>query len=349
MKVAVYSARRYDRIMLEQANIGHGHELLFLQDALTVESAPLAAGCTAVCVFVNDDVNEAVLAVLARLGVRLVTTRSTGFNHVDASAAQRMGVATARVAEYSPYSVAEFTVGLLLAVNRRIARAAQRTRDGNFELDGLMGFDLHGRTVGVIGTGKIGRIFAGIMRGFGCEVLGHDPFQHPDFLAVGARYVELPELLRSSDVISLHCPLTPESHHLIDAAALAQIKSGALLINTSRGGLVDTESVIAELKSGRLGGLAIDVYEQEADLFFQDLSSTVITDDLIQRLVSFPNVIVTGHQAFFTREAIGQIMAATITNITAFERGEPLVNAIPLPAVADVRTVSRNVSSHLPQ
>jgi D-lactate dehydrogenase len=334
MKVAVYSARRYDRSMLERANHGHGHDLLFLQDALTMESASLAAGCGAVSVFVNDDVNADVLNALAELGVGLVTTRSTGFNHVNARAAQRLGIATARVADYSPYSVAEFTVGLLLAVNRRIARASQRTRDGNFDLDGLMGFDLHGRTIGVIGTGKIGRLFARIMRGFGCEVIGHDPYQATEFLANGGCYVQLPELLANSDVISLHCPLTPATHHVIDAAALAQIRPGALLVNTSRGGLVDTEAVIAELKSGRLGGLAIDVYEQEADLFFQDLSSSIITDDLIQRLVSFPNVIVTGHQAFFTRDAITQIMTATIENISAFARGEPLVNAIPLPCSA---------------
>lgn len=329
MKVAVYSARRYDKLMLEQANAGHGHELLFVQDALTMETAPLAAGCGAVCVFVNDSVDAAVLHALKALGIGLVATRSTGFNHVDAVTAQALGIATARVTDYSPYSVAEFAVGLLLAVNRRIARASQRTRDGNFELDGLMGFDLHGRTVGVIGTGKIGRIFAGIMRGFGCRVLGHDPFPTPAFTGIGD-YAALPQLLAESEVISLHCPLTPQTHHVIDAAALAQVQPGTLLVNTSRGGLVDTDAVIGALKSGRLGGLAIDVYEQEADLFFQDLSATVITDDVIQRLVSFPNVIVTGHQAFFTREAIGQIMATTLDNVSAFERGEPLANAIPL-------------------
>ncbi|MFT4248951.1 MAG: 2-hydroxyacid dehydrogenase [Pseudomonas sp.] len=330
MKIAVYSARRYDKLMLERANAGHGHELLFVQDALTVETAPLAAGCGAVCVFVNDSVDAAVLEALKAFGIGLVATRSTGFNHVDALAAQRLGIATARVTDYSPYSVAEFTVGLLLAVNRRIARASQRTRDGNFELDGLMGFDLHDRTVGVVGTGKIGRIFAGIMRGFGCRVLACDPYPTPAFDGIGA-YVGLSELLAASDVISLHCPLTPQTHHIIDAAALEQVGPGTLLVNTSRGGLVDTEAVIVALKSGRLGGLAIDVYEQEADLFFQDLSATVITDDVIQRLVSFPNVIVTGHQAFFTREAIGQIMATTLDNVSAFERGAPLVNAIPLP------------------
>lgn len=331
MKIAVYSARRYDKLMLERANAGHGHELLFVQDALSVATAPLAAGCGAVCVFVNDAVDAAVLEALKALGIGLVATRSTGFNHVDALAARRLGIATTRVSDYSPYSVAEFTVGLLLAVNRRIARASQRTRDGNFELDGLMGFDLHGRTVGVIGTGKIGRIFAGIMRGFGCRVLAYDPYPTPAFEGIG-EYVALPELLAASDVISLHCPLTPQTHHVIDVAALERVRPGTLLVNTSRGGLVDTEAVIAALKSGRLGGLAIDVYEQEAELFFQDLSATVITDDVIQRLVSFPNVIVTGHQAFFTREAIGQIMAATLDSVSAFERGEPLLNAIPLPA-----------------
>lgn len=330
MKVAVYSARRYDKTMLERANAAHGHELLFVQDALSLATVPLAAGCGAVCVFVNDSVDEAVLLALKDLGIGLVATRSTGFNHVDAVAAQRLGIGAVRVTDYSPYSVAEFAVGLLLAVNRRIARASQRTRDGNFELDGLMGIDLHGRTVGVIGTGKIGRIFAQIMRGFGCRVLGFDPYPTPEFDGIG-EYLPLDELLTHSDIVSLHCPLTPQTHHIINQTALEQLKPGSFLVNTSRGGLVDTEAVIAALKTGRLGGLAIDVYEQEADLFFQDLSGTVITDDLIQRLVSFPNVIVTGHQAFFTREAIGQIMATTLESVTAFERGEPLVNAIPLP------------------
>lgn len=331
MKVAVYSARRYDMKLLAQANAAHGHELVFVQDALSPATVPLAVGCGAVCVFVNDRVDEDVLAPLAALGVGLVTTRSTGFNHIDALAAQRHGIAATRVSDYSPYSVAEFAVGLLIAVNRRIARASQRTRDGNFELDGLMGFDLHGRSVGVIGTGKIGRIFGRIMAGFGCRILGYDPYPHAEFQAQGGTYADLQTLLAESDVVSLHCPLTPATRHLIDAAALQRIKPGALLVNTSRGGLVDTEAVIGALKSGRLSGLAIDVYEQEADLFFQDLSATVITDDVIQRLVSFPNVIVTGHQAFFTEEAIGQIMAATLDNISAFERGEALPNRIPLP------------------
>jgi D-lactate dehydrogenase len=332
MKTAVFSARRYDKTMLADANAvaGAGHELRFLEDRLTRATAPLAEGCEAVCVFVNDNADAEVLGILAQQGTRLVATRSTGYNHIDAQAAQRLGIAVVRVTDYSPHSVAEFAAGLLLAVNRKIARASVRTRDGNFDLDGLMGFDLHGKTVGVVGTGKIGLIFARIMAGFGCTVLGHDMYPVPAFEQAGGRYVDTGELLDCSDVVSLHCPLTPETHHVVNAASLARAKRGFILINTSRGGLMDTEAAIAALKSGQLGGLAIDVYEQEASLFFQDLSSTIITDDVIQRLVSFPNVIVTGHQAFFTVEAIGQIMRTTIESISEFERGEALRNRVPM-------------------
>jgi D-lactate dehydrogenase len=329
MKIAVFSARRYDKTMLAEANAGAAHALRFLEDRLTAATAPLAEGCEAVCVFVNDNVDAEVLGILASQGTRLVATRSTGYNHIDAQAAERLGIAVVRVTDYSPHSVAEFAVGLLLAVNRKIARASTRTRDGNFDLDGLMGFDLHGKTVGVIGTGKIGVIFARIMAGFGCTVVGYDKFPSPAFETLGGRYVGIEELLQCSDVVSLHCPLTPETHHIVDAASLARVKRGCILVNTSRGGLVDTECAIAALKSGQLSGLAIDVYEQEASLFFQDLSSTIITDDVIQRLVSFPNVIVTGHQAFFTVEAIGQIMRTTIESISDFERGQLLCNRIP--------------------
>jgi D-lactate dehydrogenase len=330
MKIAVFSARRYDKTMLADANAGAGHVLRFLEDRLSAATAVLAKGCEAVCVFVNDTVDAEVLGMLAAQGTRLVATRSTGYNHIDAQAAQRLGIAVVRVTDYSPHSVAEFAVGLLLAVNRKIARASTRTRDGNFDLDGLMGVDLHGRTVGVIGTGKIGLIFARIMAGFGCTVVGHDMFPSPAFEALGGHYVDIDELFQRSDVVSLHCPLTPETHHIVDAASLARVKRGCILVNTSRGGLVDTECAIAALKTGQLGGLAIDVYEQEASLFFQDLSSTIITDDVIQRLVSFPNVILTGHQAFFTVEAIGQIMRTTIESISDFEQGQPLRNRIPM-------------------
>lgn len=329
MKTAVFSARRYDKTLLAQANEGAGHELRFLEDRLSPATALLAKGCEAVCVFVNDSVDAEVLALLAAQGTRLVATRSTGYNHIDTDAAGRLGIALVRVTDYSPHSVAEFAVGLLLAVNRKIARASVRTREGNFELDGLMGFDLHGKTVGVIGTGKIGTIFARIMAGFGCTLVGHDRYPTPAFEALGGTYVSVDELLACSDVVSLHCPLFEETHHIVGADALARVKRGCILVNTSRGGLIDTEAAIGALKSGQLGGLAIDVYEQEASLFFQDLSSTVILDDVIQRLVSFPNVIVTGHQAFFTLEAIGQIMRTTIESISAFERGEALVNRVP--------------------
>lgn len=326
MKTAVYSARRYDQTLLSSANAacGAGHELIFLQDRLDSTTAQLASGCEAVAAFVNDDLGAAVLERLAGLGVRFITTRSTGFNHIDTQAARRLGITVARVADYSPYSVAEFAVGLLLAVNRKIARASLRTREGNFELEGLMGFDLHGKTVGVIGTGKIGALFARIMAGFGCTVLGSDLHHNSDFEALGGRYVSRDELFAASDVISLHCPLTESTRYLVNADSLALAKPGCILVNTSRGALVDTEAAIAALKSGRLRGLAIDVYEQEASLFFQDLSSTIITDDVIQRLVSFPNVIVTGHQAFFTEEAIGQIMQTTIDNLSGFAAGTDL-------------------------
>jgi D-lactate dehydrogenase len=329
MKTAVFSARRYDKTMLVRANGEAGHELRFLEDRLTAITAPLADGCQAVCVFVNDTVDAEVLEILARQGTGLIATRSTGYNQIDTAAAARLGIAVVRVTDYSPYSVAEFAVGLLLAVNRKIARASVRTRDGNFDLDGLMGFDLHGKTVGVIGTGKIGTIFARIMTGFGCTVVGYDRYPGAAFEALGGRYVSVDELLACSDVVSLHCPLTEETRHIVNAASLARAKRGGILVNTSRGGLVDTEAATEALKTGQLGGLAIDVYEQEASLFFQDLSSTIICDDVIQRLVSFPNVIVTGHQAFFTEEAIGQIMRTTIDSITAFERGDALVNRVP--------------------
>ena len=328
MRVAVFSAKKYERDLLGAANDAYAHDLVYFDSLLEPETASLAAGFPAVCVFVNDRVTAGVIDVLARGGTRLIATRSTGFNHVDLKAARRHGIVVVRVVDYSPYSVAEFAVGLLLALNRKIHRAYNRTRDGNFELEGLMGFDLHGRCVGTIGTGRIGRVFAAIMRGFGCDVIGYDAFPNAEFAALGGRYADLESVCRQADVLSLHCPLTPDTHHIMNAATFAAAKPGALLVNTSRGGLIDTEAAIEALKRGRLGGLAIDVYEQEANLFFQDLSSEVIADDVIQRLVSFPNVIVTGHQAFFTREAIGTIIATTLESIADFEAGRPLRNEV---------------------
>ncbi len=330
MKVAVFSAKRYDREFLNAANAAAGHQLRYFDAPLDAESAVLATGYDAVCIFVNDAANADVLKVLAAGGTRLIALRCTGFNNVDLKTAADLGLKVVRVVTYSPYSVAEHAVSLLQAINRKIHRAYNRTRDSNFELDGLMGFDLHGKTVAVVGTGKIGCVFTKIMLGFGCEVIGYDKYPSETFLALGARYAEPGEIGAKADIISLHCPLTPETHHIVNADTLSRAKRGALLVNTSRGGLIDTEAAIEALKSGQLGGLALDVYEQEADLFFRDLSSTIIADDVFQRLLSFPNVIVTGHQAFFTQEAITTICETTINSVTQFANGQPLTDEIKL-------------------
>jgi D-lactate dehydrogenase len=327
MRTAIFGTKNYERMMLDELNAGHHHELVYFETLLAPDTASLAAGFPAVSVFVNDSVDAHVLRHLATGGTKLVATRSTGFNHIDLKAAKDLGVRVVRVTHYSPNSVAEFAVGLLLALNRKIHRAYNRTREGNFELDGLMGFDLVGRTVAVIGTGSIGTIFARIMIGFGCTVLGFDVHRSPEFERIGGRYVEA-EGIEEADIISLHCPLTPDTHHIVNARTLARMKRGTVLINTSRGGLIDTEAAITALKTGQLGGMAIDVYEQEANLFFKDLSSTIIPDDVIQRLVSFPNVILTGHQAFFTREALGTILETTLASISELAAGRPLTNEI---------------------
>ena len=275
MKIAVFSAKRYDRDFLTAANANAGHQLRFFDAPLDLDSVALAAGYEAVCIFVNDKADAEVLKALAAGGTKLVALRCTGFNNVTKAAAA-LGLKVVRVVTYSPYSVAEHAVALLQAINRKIHRAYNRTRDSNFALDGLMGFDLHGKTVAVIGTGKIGCVFTKIMLGFGCEVIGYDKYPSQAFLDLGARYAEPGEIGAKADIISLHCPLTPETHHIVNAETLVRAKRGALLINTSRGGLVDTEAAIEALKSGQLGGLALDVYEQEADLFFRDLSNTLL-------------------------------------------------------------------------
>jgi len=328
MNVAVFSAKRYDRDFLDAANASAGHKLTYFDVPLERETVALAAGHDAVCIFVNDKADADVLEALSRGKTRLVALRCTGFNNVDLLATARFGIKVVRVVTYSPYSVAEHAVALLLAVNRKIHRAYNRTRDSNFALDGLMGFDLHGKTVAVVGTGKIGRVFSRIMLGFGCEVIGYDKYPSAEFEALGVRYAQTGEIGARADIISLHCPLTPETHQIINKETLARAKRGAILINTSRGGLIDTAAAIEALKSGQLGGLGIDVYEQEADLFFRDLSSTIISDDVFQRLLAFPNVIVTGHQAFFTQEAISTICETTINSIREFAAGQPLSNEI---------------------
>lgn len=322
MRVLVYSAHSYDRRDLDAANAQARHALVYTEARLSAETVPLAAGYPAICSFVNDLLDAAVLAALHADGTRLIVLRCAGYNQVDLHAVERLGIEVLRVPAYSPHAVAEHAVALLLALNRHLHRAYNRTRENDFRLDGLEGFDLYGKTVGVIGAGRIGAVFARIMLGFGCRVLVHDPLQvPPGLLGQGAAAVTLDALFERSDVVSLHCPLTPATQHLLDAAALARMKTGAMLINTSRGGLLDTEAVIAALKSGRLGALGLDVYEQEGDLFFEDLSSQIVTDDVFQRLLTFPNVIVTGHQAYFTREALSAIAQTTLANLDDYAAG----------------------------
>lgn len=324
MRVTVYSAKSYDLRFLEAAN-GRAHALAFVEPALTEVTAPLARGSDAVCVFVNDELGAETLGLLRQAGVRLVALRCAGFNRVDVHAADRLGITVARVPAYSPHAIAEHTLALVLTLNRRIHRAYNRVREGNFELDGLLGFDLNGKTVGIVGTGKIGVCVAAIFKGFNCNILALDPVRDAAVEALGARYVDKDRLLAESDIVTLHCPLTPATHHFIDADALAAMKPGAMLVNTSRGAVLDALAAKEALKSGHLGALALDVYEEEGDLFFRDLSSTVIRDDLFAQLVNFPNVLITGHQAFFTREAMEAIASTTIANLTAFERdGVPL-------------------------
>jgi D-lactate dehydrogenase len=333
MRVGVFSAKGYDRSSLGEANVrlGAPHELVFLEARLVRETAPLAATFPAICAFVNDRLDATVLSILAAGGTRFVALRCAGFNNLDLEAARRLGVQVARVPAYSPHAVAEHTVGLILTLARKLHRAIARVREGNFALDGLLGTELHGRSVGIIGTGKIGSVLARALSGFGVVLLATDRQPNPECVAMGVRYLPLEELLRASDVVTLHCPLTPESRHMIDGPRLALMRPGALLINTSRGALIETSAVIDALKRGQLGGVAIDVYEEEEQLFFEDHSSDILQDDAFARLLTFPNVVVTGHQAFFTENALRDIARTTLENVTAFERGAPLVNAVPGP------------------
>jgi len=328
MKIAVFSTKSYDREFLDAANAEHRHELTYFAPRLSEETAPLATGFPAVCAFVQDRLSRDVLTTLAAGGTRLVALRCAGFNNVDLPAAAECGLAVVRVPAYSPYAVAEHAVALMLTLNRKTHRAFNRVREGNFALEGLLGFDFHGRTVGIVGTGQIGGVLARIMHGFGCALLGHDRRTNPDCEALGMRYVPLPELLGQSDIVSLHCPLTPETRHLIDDAAVARMRPGAMLINTSRGAVLDTGAIIAGLKSGRLGAVGMDVYEEEENLFFEDYSNRVLQDDQLARLLTFPNVIVTGHQGFFTREALTGIARVTLANVTDVEQGRACANAV---------------------
>ena len=319
MKIAFFDAKPYDKPGFDAYSAGTGLEIKYFETKLNADTVSLASGFDGVCVFVNDTLNETVVAALYAFGVRAVALRCAGFNNVDIRACFGK-LRVFRVPAYSPYAVAEHAMALLLTVNRHTNKAYIRTRDFNFSLAGLTGFDLHGKTAGVVGTGKIGRTFAGICAGFGMRVLAYDKFPSPDS---GLSYVTLPELLAQSDVVSLHCPLTSETRHMIGAAAIAGMKTGVVIVNTSRGALIDTEALIDGLKRRKIGAACLDVYEEESELFYEDRSDSIIEDDVLVRLISMPNVIVTSHQAFLTKEALNNIAATTVDNLLKFQRGEP--------------------------
>ena len=323
MRTILFSSQTYDRDSFTAAVRPESVQLHFQPARLSLDTAALAHGYEVVCPFINDDLSAPVLEQLADGGTQLIALRSAGFNHVDLPAAKRLGLSVVRVPAYSPHAVAEHAVALILALNRRLHRAYNRTREGDFTLHGLTGFDLVGKTVGVVGTGQIGATFGKIMAGFGCKLLCFDPYPNAQLLALGAQYVSLPELLAGSHIISLHCPLTADNKHLINSQSLATLKHGAMLINTGRGALVNTPALIEALKSGQLGYLGLDVYEEEAQLFFEDRSDLPLQDDVLARLLTFPNVIITAHQAFLTREALSAIAGTTLDNIAAWGNGTP--------------------------
>jgi D-lactate dehydrogenase len=328
MKIAFFSTQSYDQTFFENHNKDFGFVIDFFEVALTEQTVNLATGAEAVCVFVNDRVNAAVLEKLAALGVTILALRCAGFNNVDLAAASRHGLRVVRVPAYSPHAVAEHAVAMMLTLNRKTHKAYNRIREQNFSLAGLLGFDLFGKTVGVIGTGNIGQVFCRIMLGFGCRVLAFDVVEQDVVKKAGVVYLPFDELLPQADVLSLHCPLNEQTKYLINDKTLHHMKPGAMLINTSRGGLIDTQSVIQALKSAHLGALGLDVYEQEESLFFRDLSDHIVTDDVIMRLMSFPNVLITAHQGFFTQEALTQIAQVTLGNLKAFIEGRPLTNEV---------------------
>lgn len=324
MKIAFYDAKAYDITYFDHENEKYGYKLKYFDYHLGPETARLAVGYDAVCAFVNDVIDEPTINALYEAGIRHIALRCAGYNNVDFKAAYGKCHVT-RVPAYSPYAVAEHAAALMLTVNRKTHKAYIRTRDNNFTINGLLGFDLHGKTAGIIGTGKIGRIFIDICRGFGMNIVAYDPFPAKD---VDYEYVTLPELCRRSDVISLHCPLTVDTHYIINEESIANMKPGVLILNTSRGSLIDTRALIEALKERKVGGAALDVYEEENEYFFEDFSDNIVSDDTLTRLIAFPNVLVTSHQAFFTKEALEQIAAVTLQNIKEFAEGNLLPNEI---------------------
>lgn len=328
MKIAVFSAKSYDIEFLAHANEKYGYELDYFEVPLNRKTARLAAGADAVCAFVNDKLNAETLQALSELNIGMVALRCAGFNNVDIETAGKLGIRVMRVPAYSPHAVAEHAVALILTLSRKTHKAYNRVRDANFSLERFVGFDLEKKTVGVIGTGKIGQVFAGIMRGFNCNVLAYDPYPDKSLLNNGVRYASLEEVFTTSDIISLHCPLTPETHQLVNKRTLDLMKKGSMLINTSRGKLINTEDVIAALRSKHLGYLGIDVYAEEEKLFFRDLSEHIIDDEQIMQLSTFPNVLITAHQAFLTREALTEIAHTTMENISVYSKKESSRNDV---------------------
>ena len=313
-RVAMFSAKPYDEQSFERHKPDN-FKFEYFKTKLTENTSDLAYGFDAVCVFVNDDVNEEVLIKLSRVGIKYIVLRCAGFNNVDMSCAKRLGVKVARVPAYSPEAVAEHTIALMMTLNRKLHKAYNRTKEDNFSLDGLLGFNIHGKTVGLIGTGNIGLATAKILAGFGANIIATDPITNDRVVKLGVEYVSFEQLLAQSDIISLHCPLNESTHHLLNSQSIKQMKPGVMIINTGRGGLIDSQCLIDNLKNGHIGHLALDVYEQESELFFEDLSDSIVQDDIFQRLLTFPNVLITGHQGFFTREALDQIATTTINNL----------------------------------
>ncbi|NIG52868.1 2-hydroxyacid dehydrogenase [Chitinophaga sp. Cy-1792] len=329
MNVLFYSAQPYDIAYFNKANAAFNYNLRYLEYPLNADNTALIKpGESVICAFVNDHLDAGILRQLKEKGIQLIALRAAGFNNVDLKVAAELNLPVVRVPAYSPHAVAEHAVALLLGLNRKIYKAYNRIRDNNFTLNGLEGFDLYGKTVGVVGTGNIGAIFCRIMLGFGCKVLAYDMFNNKSLEDAGVEYVSMETILKDADIISLHCPLTPETKHLVNAYTISQMKRGVFLLNTSRGGLIDTKAVVEALKNGHIGALAIDVYEQEENLFFHDLSDVIIQDDVWSRLITFPNVVITSHQGFFTREALTQIAETTLNNIQQFEKGLPLTNQV---------------------
>ncbi len=327
--IVFYGTKPYDKESFESLNKEYGFDLRYFKGNLTIDNVPLTKGSDAICIFVNDNADRAVIKAMAENGIKLIALRCAGFNNVDLKAAEEFGIKVVRVPAYSPYAVAEYTLGLMLTLNRKIYRAVWRTREGNFALHGLEGFDMHGRTAGIIGTGRIAKILIHILRAMGMNVLASDPYPDHEFAKEeGIKYVPLDELYAGSDIISLHCPLTEENKYMINRNSIAKMKDGVMIINTGRGKLIDTEALIEGLKTKKVGSAGLDVYEEEGEYFYEDRSDVLIDDDILARLLSFNNVILTSHQAFFTYEAMSNIARTTLDNIKAFYQGEPLVNEV---------------------